>query len=232
MKTKLKYLLCSLALTATSAAFAATFPDAILADGPLAYYRMGESVAVPTFDTIVNSGSLGAAGNGIYSGTVTHPVVGILPANGAASANGTILSVPYNAALNPAGAFTIEGWFKPNVANGAGVLTCALSSMRAASPRTGWLLYQSDTGWNFRMYNGVDANTTISITGGGAPVTNNWYHVVVSFDGTTARMYVNGVAGQSAAPAAFVQNIDSAFNIASRSDNAFGWNGTDDEVAF
>src|SRR5206468_3094138 len=86
--------------------------------------------------------------------------------------------------------------------------------------------------WNFRMYNGVDTATTISITGGGAPLAGNWYHLVVSFDGTTARMYVNGVAGPSAAPGAFVQNSDSRFNIASRSDGAFGWNGTSDEVAF
>jgi len=232
MKTELKNLLCVLALTGASATFAADYPNAILADGPLAYYRFGENVVTPTFDTIVNSGTLGAAVNGIYSGSVTHPVAGILPANGAASANGTILSVAYNAGLNPVGAFTIEGWLRPTVTNAPTVLTCALSSMHAASPRTGWLLYQSDTGWNFRMYNGVDANTTISITGGSAPVAGNWYHVVVSFDGTTATMYVNGVAGPSAAPAAFVQNSDSAFNIASRSDAAFGWNGTADEVAF
>ncbi len=220
------------ALAATTGTARADYPSEVLADGPLAYYRLNESVTTPTFDTIVNSGTLGAAVNGIYSGSVTHPVSGILPANGAASANGTILSVAYNAGLNPAGAFTIEAWLKPSVANGAGVLTCALASMHAASPRTGWLIYQSDTGWNFRMYNGVDTATTISITGGGAPVAGNWYHLVVSFDGTTARMYVNGVAGPSAAPAAFVQNSDSAFNIASRSDGAFGWNGTADEVAF
>src|ERR1043165_1565331 len=234
MKTRFKNVLYSLAVAGASATFAADSPNAILADGPLAYYRFGENVTTPTFDTIVNSGSLGAAVNGVYtySSSLTHPVAGVLPGNGAASANGTILSVAYNAGLNPAGAFTIEGWLKPTVANGAGVLTCALASMHAASPRTGWLIYQSDTGWNFRMYNGVDNATTVSITGGGAPVAGNWYHVLVSFDGTTARMYVNGVAGPSAAPAAFVQNSDSPFNIASRSDGAFGWNGTADEVAF
>lgn len=234
MKTRLKNILCSLALAGASATFAADFPNAILADGPLAYYRFGENITTPTFDTIVNSGTLGAAVNGVYtySASLTHPVAGILPGNGAASANGTILTAAYNAGLNPAGAFTIEGWLKPAVTNGAGVLTCALASMHAANPRTGWLIYQSDTGWNFRMYNGVDTATTLSITGGGAPVAGNWYHLVVSFDGTTSRMYVNGVAGPSGAPTAFVQNSDSPFNIASRSDGTFGWNGTADEVAF
>src|SRR5688572_6025008 len=185
------------ALAVAPSAARADYPGEVLLDGPLAYYRLNENVTAPTFDTIFNSGTLGAAANGIYASSVTHPVAGILPANGAASANGTILSVPYDAGLNPAGAFTIEAWLKPTVVNGAGVLTCALSSMHAASPRTGWLIYQSDTGWNFRMYNGVDAATTISITGGSAPVAGNWYHVVVSFDGTTARMYVNGVVGPS-----------------------------------
>src|SRR6185295_1663977 len=144
MKTRFKYLLYCLALTGASATFAADYPNAILADGPLAYYRFGENVTAPTFDTIVNSGTLGAAVNGVYPGSVTHPVAGILPANGAASANGTILSVAYNAGLNPVGSFTIEGWLKPTVTNGVGVLTCALASIHAAAPaRTGWLLYQS-----------------------------------------------------------------------------------------
>src|SRR5438034_5336117 len=143
MKTRLKNLLCPLALASASATFAADFPNAILADGPLAYYRFGENVTTPTFDTVVNSGTLGAAVNGVYAIGVTHPVAGVLPANGAASADGTItiLSLAYNPSLNPAGAFTIEGWLKPTVTNGAGVLTCLLASMHAASLRTGWLIY-------------------------------------------------------------------------------------------
>jgi hypothetical protein len=44
-------------------------------------------------------------------------------------------------------------------------------------------------------------------------------------------MFVNGVSVAGGTPAAFVQNSDSPFNIASRSDGGFGWNGTADEVA-
>lgn len=226
-----KSLLVALALSGGFLTAKADYPSEVLADGPLVYYRLNETITTPTFDTITNAGLLGSSGNGVYAATVSHPVTGAIAGNSAASANGTILSVPYNAGLNTA-TFTIEAWLKPNVTHTGGTLTCALSSMHAASPRTGWLIYQSATGWNLRLYNGVDTATVVSTTGGAAQ-SNTWYHVVATFDGTDARLYVNGVGGAPVTQTGpFVQNTDSAFNVGSRSDGAFGWNGTADEVAF
>src|SRR5690349_18449467 len=44
MKTRLKTVVCSLAVAVTSVTFAADYPDAILADGPLAYYRFSDNL--------------------------------------------------------------------------------------------------------------------------------------------------------------------------------------------
>src|SRR5581483_3224839 len=51
------------------------YRDQVLADGPLAYYRMSETNP-PTLDVATNSGSLGAPGNGVYVVGAVHPVAG------------------------------------------------------------------------------------------------------------------------------------------------------------
>lgn len=49
----------------------------VLADAPLAYYRLNETTP-PAPDVATNSGSIGAAGNGIYTVGAQHPVAGAL----------------------------------------------------------------------------------------------------------------------------------------------------------
>src|SRR5437899_1608299 len=92
------------------------YSSVVLHDSPAAYYRLGE--APPAADTAKNSGSLGATGNGSYrhdtaTQVTQHRVTGALAGNGNAAASfqssdGAPVLVPYNAALNPGGAFTFE----------------------------------------------------------------------------------------------------------------------------
>ncbi len=147
------------------------------------------------------------------------------------------LSVPFTPSLNPSGSFSVEAWLKParamDPAN-ANDLTCAFSSGHFASPRTGWLIYQSNAGWNFRTYNSNGTAFVLSITGGGPPTVGNWYHVVATWDGIAgeAKIYVNGVLGATSAPGLpFVANVDGDLRVGERSDGAFDWQGDADEVA-
>src|ERR1041385_2818165 len=210
----------------------ADYPSGVSALQPLLYFRLNENVT-PLFDTATNSGTEGPTVNGLYSGGLVHPVSGILPGNTAAASDGVSgkVQAPFDGVLNPAGPFSVEAWLKPGVVNGAGVLTCALASGHFANPRSGWLIYQSDTGWVFRMYNGIDSNFTIALNSGGTLAAGVWYHVLVSYNGSSASIYTNGVLAGSGTPSAFVANIDGPFSIGTRSDNAFFWNGTADEVA-
>lgn len=191
--------------------------------------------AFPTVtQQLVNTGSLGAAGNTtVMAATVAAP--GALAGSSDpayTTTAGQIIKVPHSAALSPAGPFTIEAWLKPEFANGAGALTCALGNVNVADPRSGWLLYQSDTGWNFRTYNQNGTATAVSITTGPAPVAGTWYHVVATWNGSVANVYVDGVAGTPSPATTFVPSQTADFHMGSRSDGAFVWNGSIDEVAF
>ncbi|HWQ93568.1 MAG TPA: LamG domain-containing protein [Clostridia bacterium] len=216
---------CFAALAGTllaSSASAADYQSIVLSDSPLAYYRLGESSS--TADVARNSGSLGTPGNGIYQKT-RHRVIGALAGNGNAAAalessDGSPVIVPYNAALNPSGAFTVEAWFKPAVATDDGAGPCPLFNRKTAGARQGWVFFQRSpgTGWNFRTYgNGVDSGTTVNITGGSYTV-GQWVHLAATYDGTTVRLYVDGAEVASGNPTAYQGNSTAALAVGSYSD--------------
>jgi len=60
----------------------------------------------------------------------------------------------------------------------------------------GWNLYLGASGaWEFWINSGTGM---VSIAGGSSAL-NAWHHIAGTFDGTNARLYVNGVAVASAA---------------------------------
>ena len=82
------------------------------------------------------------------------------------------------------------------------------------------------------MYNQNGLNTSLNLSADTNMVAGTFYHVVVTFDGTTARVYVNGVLLKSGAPTSYVPGVDGELTIGSRSDGGFLWAGKADEVAF
>jgi hypothetical protein len=214
----------------------ADYASDILAAGPIAYWPLNENAVVPPADLAKNSGSLGAAADGFYLGTASHPVPGALAGSTDSAAMfdataNTVVSVPYASGMNPSNAFTVEAWLNPNVALDPGVLTSPLSSGQFGDPRAGWLLYQSDTGWNLRFYNRNGLTTSLSITAGPAPQPGVWYHLVAVYNGTTAKIYVNGVESASGTPTGYVPGAGGKLFIGGRADSSFWWNGAADEVA-
>src|SRR6185369_3678401 len=148
MKTRLTNLVCGLALTGASTLFAADFPNAILADGPLAYYRFGDNITTPSIDYATNGGTFGFPAFGLYAGA-THPASGALagaPGNtgvsipNANNGGGAKVRVPFLAELNQPAAFSVEFWAKPSKTYDLG---CASASADFnAATRFGWLFYQ------------------------------------------------------------------------------------------
>lgn len=211
----------------------ADFPATLQSHAPELYLRLDSTAPAPVEPPAANLGSTGAAGVGNYIGSPTRGLAGAIAGDSDTSitVNGGAVSTPWNAAYNPSGSFTVEAWFKPGSLPGG--LTCPLSAMRAGAPRAGWLFYQlgGGTGWNFRMFaesgtaTSADLNALVTLTEGA------WYHVVATYDGTTARLYVNGVEGANANPTGYVATKDSPLVLGARSDLAFAWNGGIDEVA-
>lgn len=186
--------------------------------------------------TIQNLGTLGADA-GLPAAAAIFEQPGALVGSGnPAITTPTVTSIktPYIAALNPAGAWTAEAWLKPAAANAAGTLTSALSCGDFAAPRKGWLIYQSDTGWNLRTYYNDGLSTAVNITGnnGSAPVPGVWTHVVATWDGSKARLYVDGALRVTSDARPYVPGVAGGFAVGSRADNGFPWNGDADEVAF
>lgn len=174
----------------------------VLGDNPSGYWRLGEV----TGSTVVNSGSLGDAGNGQLAGGVISGVPGPRPlifpgfesANFAARFNGTgaKVEIPYSPELNPGGAFTVEAWVKP--ARAGGPAAWVFSSLNVATGRNGYALaqdYAAKNQWEFRL---GDSSGYIAMAYGGNVDTNNWQYLAGVYDGTTARLYVNGALAASA----------------------------------
>src|SRR5215831_14856221 len=152
------------------------------------------NAAIPT---CYNVGSLGAAGNGTHVANVRVYQPGSVAVGPDYSSyydgNGARTTIPWQAALNPASSspFTVEFWAKPEASDND---DCPLFNRVSSGNRSGWAFFQraAGTGWNWRMYNGSGSTVGWDLTGGTATL-DAWSHVVGVWDGTTAKLYVNGV---------------------------------------
>jgi len=176
-------------LLAMSAGWAigADYATTVLSQGPAGFWELNEAIAP---QPAANLGSLGTVGNGVYR----YDAIGGQPGALSGSANTSVrffnplqdvtlgrssVEVPFHAALNPQGAFTVEFWAKPNQ-----VVTdvfCPVASIDSAdaiaigpdkNPRAGWLFYQQGTTnntpnqWQFKLGNANNYLDGDAILGG------------------------------------------------------------------
>lgn len=172
----------------------------------------------------VGAGVLGATG--ALAGDANSALTTTAPNNGTRT--------NFDPALNIDGPWSAEVWLKPSTTMAAGALTCAIANGDFAAPRKGWLIYQSDSGWNFRTYYNDGLATAVNINGnnGAPPVAGEWTHLVATWDGTVGKLYVDGVLRETSIPQTYVPGIAGGFTLGARSDGAFQWSGDVDEVAF
>ncbi len=184
---------------------AADYATTVMAQNPVAYWRLNETEASPPPNIVANLGTVGSVGNGYIVMDVGKGEAGIVGnairlVNAAQSTgmSGSKVDVPFNAALNPAAPFSVEFWAKPHAlgtdASGLSPISCFNPNWYGGGNRSGWLFYLNNTGrWNFRMglTSGYDVNLNAAASGNAK--TNFWQHIVATFDGVTARIYVDGV---------------------------------------
>jgi len=232
-----------LALLATGLAgpARADYSSTVVSQGPVGYWRLNETTPPHApITSAANLGTLGTAENATYNGDQSfirgYPgaIAGDTAAQLNVAASDQNIQAPFDPALSPTN-FTVEGWLAPATDVPDGGLTCALSCGHFGSPRSGWLLYQSASapvGWVFLMYNQQGTATSLSLAIPTNMVVGTYYHVVITFDGTTANAYVNSALVASGQPTSYVPGVDGPFSIGARSDSAFNWQGKADEVAF
>lgn len=234
MKTCLRSLATTILALASLWTVRADYPSTVLGLNPIAYYRLGETEVVSA-DTAANLGTAGTVGTAFYLNEAWHPGAGALVGSEdtAVTMNGSNqrVAVPHDTSINPTGPFTAEAWVNASSEQTGAAVVCPLAFWTQQTGRTGWLIYQASNGWNLRMYNGINNDTAVNITGGGVPVLGAWYHVAAIYDGANARLYVNGVLAGEQPAAAYVPNAAGPLSIGARSDGNFWFSGSVDEVA-
>jgi hypothetical protein len=229
------------------------YATAVLGLNPLAYWPLNETTPAPAWPAIAtNIGSLGDAGNAIYSGLITFQSPGALTdGDDSILGDGTETQVvlPYQPALSTV-PLTLEGWFSPDSGfNGGGETLMADGD--PGNPSSGvWI----DAGFHitpnkqgdFELLtyykNGQASGIDIDVTN---ITPNQWYYVAVTIapnptsnsiaTGYVTDFYINGTnAGSGLSD--FVPNDFYPFKIGNRSDDpgygSYNFAGGMDEVAF
>jgi Concanavalin A-like lectin/glucanases superfamily/Immunoglobulin domain len=228
MKTTVRYHLLAAATSALlcAAAQAADYPTTVLSHNPLAYWRLDESASSPAINKVANAGSLGSIADGYIvagvgkgqPGRVGNAIRLSNPSLDAGVCN-TKVDVTYNPGLNPAPPFSVEFWAEPNAIGADATGLCALSSFNpnwfGGGNRSGYLFYLSNVGvWQFRLgttsgYAGICTATNGTASAG------TWQHIVATYDGAVARLYINGTLANAvnANVANWTRNTQMAFRM-------------------
>ncbi|HEX3359325.1 MAG TPA: LamG-like jellyroll fold domain-containing protein, partial [Tepidisphaeraceae bacterium] len=228
MKTSVRpFVAASTLALACIAASAADYQTTVSGFGPLGYWRLDETTTAPAVNKVSNVGSLGSSADGMVVLDVGKGEPGVVgnsirlnnpgPTTGYA---GSKVDVPYNAGLNPVPPFSIEFWAKPNSLAGTDSTgVCPLSSFDpnnfGGANRSGYLFYVNNSGtWQFRLGT-VGGYAGICTASGANATLGVWQHIVGTYDGATARLYVNGnLAGSTAASVAdWTRNTEMALRL-------------------
>jgi hypothetical protein len=150
--------------------------------------------------------------------------------NGALTQDGRVTTPDHATFEFGAGAFTVEGWF----AFTATTTSCDLLSKRNdTGNQRSWALIYSSTADQLLFSISVDGTATTSVvveTGTWVPVLNQWYHLACDFDGTTYRLYRDGVVIGTGVVLVTAFDGTSVFAVGNRGGNNSDFPGYIDEV--
>jgi hypothetical protein len=202
--------------TAASTAAAKTYNATVLADHPVAYWKMDEATGSTMADTSGN------ANNGHYVGIYTLGQPGAM-SGGAVAFDGQsgAASVLSSTSLQ-VNTVTIEAWIKKRSDTEYGVYV-AKNVEPGGGAGSSWfeLLNSHHNGrLEFRVTSdgapAVLSNTTLAL--------NTWYYVAATYDGAVAKLYINGkldgtlkvtaVPKQTSDPLFIGRRMDGLFNDA------------------
>lgn len=207
----------------------AGYPSVILSDAPTAYYHLDDA----------GTSAVDASGNGlngIVGTSVAKNAPGLIPAYtdaamsfpGLATTAGMVI-VAQTTKLQPASAVSLEAWIRFVATPSTYTFVVGYGSDNALAPYGFYFGASGQLHAQFALSGGnVDMIDPTALSA------NKAYHLVETYDGATARLYVNGVQVVSRAATGTLTNYLSGYGFAigddaQRVDPAF--DGTVDEVA-
>jgi hypothetical protein len=202
----------------------------VLTDGAIGYWRLGEASGTTAADS-----SAGGANPGTYSiGGFTLAQAGALSDGNTAvlddGADTTRIVIPAAAItpLNGTTACSWEMWLKPATLTQPSGFGIALSSSTALAQHMG-----QAAGTFYAQFNINSVNVNLASGVLTPPLAiGTWYHIVVTYDGVTFRIYVNGVQANSIAETGVLSFGTGALWLGGYNTvGGYGFIGTIDEVA-
>ena len=218
----------------------ADYQSTVLSQAPAAYYRLNETIK-PELSQATNSGSLGSSADGSYVSLPSLNQPGPFSGSVSVGVDGAsqYVKTPWVDGLNTS-TFSFEIWAEPAVVPEFAYLA---ASAELTSPRSGWYFAQDNgntfgygSAWVVRFFNTNAATPSVTLHATNATA-GVWTHLVITYDGTTAKMYTNGVVADTEltttnlAGLGYVPNVSGPFTVGVRSDIAFEWPGQVAEAA-
>jgi hypothetical protein len=193
-----------------------SYSATVLSDKPVAYWRMSEMTGTAMADATINKN------DGRLDGIVMLAQPGPIAGEGSTaiafdgSTGSAVVPSSFNLQVNWV---TIELWINKRADSEFGVYL-AKNVAGAAGANSGWFQVLNDHhngGLQFRVTGDVEpilvSKATLDL--------NTWYYVVATYDGVTAKLYINGKLDSTlAAVVAPAQNADPLY-IGRRGDGFF-----------
>jgi hypothetical protein len=209
---------------------AVTYETSVLADGPSGYWRLGET-----------SGTTASALTGTTNGTYTgSPALGVSSLVGdtdtATYFDGTDDYVDLGDTYDFAGSsqFTVECWLNPTAPTAQYRRFVTKERYVNSSNRGGWYVSLASTvdGTPNRVVFGrFDGGAGNGIVFAATPLqAGRWYHIAATYDGTTMRVYLNGVQDGTTASSLSVEDHTIPLTFGRRQGTDY-YSGMLDEVA-
>jgi hypothetical protein len=233
---------------------AATYSSTVLADGPVAYYQLEETSGPSALDSTANHFDAIYAQDVDTNGVTFWPTLGIpgidtnsilfrYYVDSIAAPHHGFVDIPFKPELSPVtgdgqhGApFSAECWVQPLTQPSDYSIPLAMFGRYESSAP-----YQNASGWNFYQSPGPASYWILNVKNGPFAQASGiliqplkWYHLAVTFDGSTFIFYVNGSAAiTSGGWSGYLADHHFDAQIGAGDNTGFlPFNGGVDEVAF
>jgi hypothetical protein len=198
--------------------------------GLQSYWRFGETSGTTAKDLVGGK-------DGTYTNGVTLNQSGAIAGDSdpAASFDGSNDFVGYGDNYGFAGtaSFSAEAWVNQTLAH-SGWSARIFDKVNYGTNRDGWLVVnQAGDNLAFIRYSGsAQAGTSVGAAAGLITAGNGWHHLVVTYDGTNMRLYVDGVLRAGPSSSTYAMNAHtSPFAVGATSGGGNPFPGLIDDVA-